>query len=702
MNIQELIPGRICKVMLATLLSAVSYAQPPQAAQQKKELALHGHKRVDNYYWLREGRNPKVKAYLEAENTYLKNTLAPTQDLQNKLFGEISSRIRENDKSVSYKDNGYTYYTRYEASNEYPLYLRKSLAADAKEEVLLDANAMAKGRRYFSLSNFGMKVSPDNKWLALGLDNTGEGTFTILFRNLETGAWLPERIKGTVGDIAWANDSKTIFYSCYDRSYRASKVKKHVIGQGEKDPLMFEEKDRQFDVYVYKSTSGKFVMLRSFSGTSTEYRVLDADKPSSEFSAIQPRTPGLEYSVAHAGGKFYILTNDAAPDFRVMVCPDSLSTKEHWKEVVPVNRNGRIFELEVFRDYLVLQEVVNGIEQIRVVNLKDGSAHYIAFSEEAYSVYFPGAPVSWNYDVNSEWVRFNYSSLVTPDAVYDYNMRTHETKLVRQQAIPDGYQSSGYETKRIYAVAKDGSRIPVTLVYKKGLVLNGENPLLLSAYGAYGGYDTPRFSAARISLLNRGFVYAIAHVRGGEEMGRKWYEDGKQLHKINSFTDFISCAEYLIENKYTNATKLFAQGQSAGGLIMGYAANNYAVLFRGIIMEVPFLDVITTMLGDSYDFPEWGNPKIKAHYDYMLSYSPYDNIKKQAYPAMLVIVGFNDQYWDGAKWVAKVRAHDTGNNPVLLSTDFSSGHDGPSGKFAFYKEVAMEYAFILSLCGITH
>lgn len=701
MNASGSIAGCVYGIMIAVLLSLVSHAQPPQAPQQKKELVLHGHKRVDQYYWLREGGNPKVKAYLEAENAYLKNVLAPTQELQHKLFGEISSRIRENDQSVSYKDNGYTYYTRYEGNNDYPLYLRKGEAGDAKEEVLVDANAMAKGHRYFSLSHFGMKVSPDNKWLALGLDSTGEGTFTIIFRNLETGAWLPERIKGTVGDIAWANDSKTVFYSCYDRSYRASKVKRHVIGKAEKDQLMFEEKDKQFDVYIYKSTSGKFIMLRSFCGTSTEYRVLDADRPSSEFRVVQPRRPGLEYSVCPAAGKFYILTNDNAPDFRVMVSPDSLSTKEHWKEVVPANPKGRMFELEVFRDYLVLQEVVNGIEQIRVVSLKDRSSHEIAFSEEAYSVYFPAAPVSRNSDFNSEWVRFNYSSLVTPDAVYEYNMRTHKKKLIKQQAIPDGYQRSGYETKRLYAAAKDGSRIPVTLVYKKGLVLNGENPLLLSAYGAYGGYDTPRFSAARISLLDRGFVYAIAHVRGGEEMGRKWYEDGKQLNKINSFTDFVSCAEFLVENKYTNAGKLFAQGQSAGGLIMGYAANNHAALFRGIVMEVPFLDVITTMLGDSYDFPEWGNPKMKSHYDYMLSYSPYDNIKKQAYPAMLVLVGFNDQYWDGAKWVAKVRAHDTGNNPVVLSTDFSSGHDGPSGKFAFYKEVAMQYAFILALCGIT-
>lgn len=701
MNTSGSIPGRVCSMVIAALLAAVSYAQPPQALQQKKELTLHGHKRVDNYYWMREGGSSKVKAQLQAENVYLKNSLAATQDLQNKLFGEISSRIRENDKSVSYKDNGYVYYTRYETNNEYPLYLRKGETEGAKEEVLIDANSMAKGHRYFSLSNFGMKVSPDNKWLALGLDSTGEGTFTIVFRNLETGAWLPERIKGTVGDIAWANDSKTVFYSCYDRSYRASRVKKHVVGQAEKDQLMFEEKDKQFDVYVYKSTSGKFIMLRSFCGTSTEYRVLDADKPSSDFRVIQPRTPGLEYSVCHAAGKFYILTNDGAPDFRVMVSPDSLPSKEHWKELVPMNHAGRIFELAAFRDYLVLQEVVNGVEQIRVVSLKDGSDHYIGFGEEAYSVYFPAAPVSWNYDVNSEWVRFNYSSLVTPDAVYEYNMRTHEKKLIKQQFIPGDYLSSDYETKRVYALAKDLSRIPVTLVYKKGLVLNGGNPLLLSAYGAYGGYDTPRFSAARISLLNRGFVYAIAHVRGGEEMGRKWYEEGKQLNKINSFTDFISCAEFLVESKYTNAGKLFAQGQSAGGLIMGYAANNHAALFNGIVMEVPFLDVITTMLGDSYDFPEWGNPKIKSHYDYMLSYSPYDNIKKQAYPAMLVVVGFNDQYWDGAKWVAKVRAHDTGNNPVLLSTDFSSGHDGPSGKFAFYKEVAMEYAFILSRCGIT-
>lgn len=700
LNRFQIIECRYWFILLISFSIAVS-AQFPVAEKIKKELILHDNKRLDNYYWLRNSKDPKVKAYLEYENKFLENYMEPSKTLQTKLVEELKSRGDKTEISVPYFYNGYYYYKRSEQNNQYPIYLRSTNADNNNEEILLNTNELAKGHKHFQISNFGMKISPDNKTLALGIDSTGEGSFITIFKDLRSGKWLSESISNTIGDVTWSNDSKSVFYSCLDNDFRASKVKKHIIGESVlKDKQVYYEKDQSFDIYLYKSKSNKFVFLRTSNGTSSEFRFLNADKPASNFKLFQVRQKNVDYTIYHSSNKFYVLTNYNAPNFRVMEVSDSIPTRDKWKEVIPMNTNGRIFELEVFKNHIAVHQLTEGNEELRVFDLKDFSNHIVKFDEEVYSIFLSSGPLSNNHEYNSEKVRFSYSSLTTPDCLFEYDMSIKKKVSLKQKDI-SGFNSSDFESKRIYVSAKDGSKIPLSLVYKKGVVLNGENPLLLNGYGAYGGYDPTRFSETRISLLNRGFIYAIAHIRGGEEMGSQWYEQGRQLTKTNTFTDFISCAEYLIQNKYSNPQKMFAQGQSAGGLIMGYVANNRPELFKGIIADVPLLDLVTMMLGDSYDFVEWGDPKIKKHYDYMLSYSPYDNIKKQNYPAMLISVGFYDQYWDGAKWVAKTRELNTGTNPILLSTDFNSAHEGPSGKLEVYKKIAQKYAFIMSLCGIS-
>lgn len=706
----------ILQIIFQTLISFFSFSQPknnitqgnnstlpqiaPVAEKIKKEIISNGQKRIDNYYWMNdsENSNPKMVAHLKAENEYLKNILKPTEKLQEKLFKEMSGRIQQTDTTVPLKDNGYYYFTRFESGKEYPVYFRKKDSENSIEEILLNVNEMVVGYKYFHVSNFGLSISPNNKLMAFGYETTGSNGATIKFKNLSTGEFLKDEIPKTTGDPVWANDNKTIFYSIPNESSRSFEVKKHLLGENPKnDKVVFHEKDENFDIYVYKSKSKKYIFIRSLSKETKEFLLLNADNPSDNFKIFQSREKGLDYSIEHYGNKFYILTNYLSKKFRVMESPENKTEKENWKEVVPQKNDASIFSMEVFKDYLALEELKNGLTQINIVDLKNLSSHYINFEEEVYTSHVKNVHLTINFDFESEWLRYNYSSFTTPNSVLEYNMRTHEKKILKQEKISEGFEKTTYESKRIYAIANNNKKIPVSLVYKKGMFLNGENPLLLNSYGAYGSFDDLGFSSDIISLLDRGFIFAIAHVRGGEEQGREWYEEGRLLNKKNTFTDFISCAEFLIKEKYTNPQKLFVQGGSMGGLLMGAVVNMRPELFKGVIANVPTMDILTNLLEDSLDHEELGNPNNKNFYDYILSYSPYDNIESKKYPSILLTTGIDDEYRSAAKFAAKIRELKTDDNPILLYINMSAGHDGASGRFEAMKETAMEYAFLLQL-----
>ncbi|WP_276499223.1 S9 family peptidase [Pontibacter litorisediminis] len=675
--------------------------QPPVAKKVPKELTMHGDTRVDNYYWLNERENPEVISYLEAENAYTKQMLAQTEDLQEQLYGEIVGRIKQTDESVPYKDNGYWYFVRYEEGKEYPIYARKKGTMEAQEQVMLNANERAEGQSYYNATGLG--VSPNNQLLAFGEDTVSRRKYTIRFKNLQTGELLADAIPNTTGGAVWANDNKTVYYSVKDPALRSFKIFKHTLGTpASQDQEVFHEADETFSTYVFKTKSDKYIMIGSHSTMAQEYRFLDANNPNGKFKVIQPRERGLEYSVDHFGDNFYIVTNkDGATNFKLMQTPVSKPGKENWKELLPHREDVLLEGIEIFKDYLALQERKNGLTQIRVRSWKDPkNDYYINFDEEAYTAYIGNNP-----DFDSKELRFGYTSLTTPYSTYDYNMQTKERELLKRDEVVGDFDPNNYEAKRLYATADDGTKIPISLVYRKGVALNGDNPTLLYAYGSYGNSMNPGFSSVRLSLLDRGFVYAIAHIRGGQEMGRQWYENGKLLKKKNTFTDFIDASEYLIEQKYTNPDKLFAMGGSAGGLLMGAVVNMRPELYKGVIAAVPFVDVVTTMLDTSIplttgEFDEWGNPANKEYYDYMLSYSPYDNVEAKAYPNMLVTTGLHDsqvQYWEPAKWVAKLREMKTDDNMLLLHTNMEAGHGGASGRFQRYKETALQYAFLLNL-----
>ncbi|WP_242926974.1 S9 family peptidase [Pontibacter vulgaris] len=677
--------------------------KPPVAKKVAKELSMHGDTRIDNYYWLNQREDPEVIAYLNAENAYTKQMLANTEDLQKKLFDEIVGRIKQTDESVPYKKDGYYYYTRFETGKEYPIYARKKGSLDAKEEIMVNANERAEGLSYYAAA--GMNVSKNNRLLAFGEDTVSRRKYTIRFKDLSTGQLLKDEIPNTTGSAVWANDNKTVFYTMKDPALRSFKIFRHTLGTPTaQDKEIFHEADETFSTFVYKTKSDKYIIIGSGSTLSNEYRYLDASNPNGTFKVIQPRERGLEYSVDHFGNNFYIVTNkDKATNFKLMQTPVTKTGKANWKEVIPHRPDVLLEGIEIFKDYLVLQERKNGLTQIRVTKWNDPKAdHYINFGEEAYTAF-----VGMNPDFDSHTLRYEYSSLTTPSTTYDYNMQTKQQKLMKRQEVVGDFNPENYEAKRIYATAKDGTKIPVSLVYRKGLQLNGNNPTLLYAYGSYGISTNPGFSSVRLSLLDRGFVYAIAHIRGGQDLGRQWYEDGKLLKKKNTFTDFIDAGEYLVQQKYTNPDKLFAQGGSAGGLLMGAVVNMRPDLFKGVLAAVPFVDVVTTMLDTSIplttgEFDEWGNPANKEYYDYMKSYSPYDNVEKKDYPNMLVTTGLHDsqvQYWEPAKWVAKLREMKTDNNMLLLHTNMEAGHGGASGRFERYKETALQYAFMLNLLG---
>ncbi len=679
--------------------------EAPVAAKKPQELTKHGHTRIDNYYWLRERENPEVIAYLEAENAYRESVMKGTEQFQQELFDEIVGRIKQDDESVPYKENGYFYYTRYEEGKEYPIFCRKKESLEAAEEVLADVNEMAEGYGYYQVG--GLSVSPDNRYMAIGIDTLSRRKYTIYIKDLQTGEMLEDQIPLTTGGSSWASDSRTLFYTQKDdETLRSKAVFRHVRGEDASgDVLVYEETDETFSTVVYKTKSKKYLVIGSFSTLTTEFRVLSADNPEGAFKVIQPRERGLEYNISHFGDHFYIITNLEAINFRLMKTPVDRTGKENWEEVIAHREDIFLEGLEIFKDYLVLEERKEGLIGLRVIPWDGSTEHYLDMGEEVYS-----ASVSVNPEFDSQLLRYRYSSLTTPNSVYDYHMETREKTLLKQdEVLGGGFNPANYEAKRIYASADDGKKIPMSIVYRKDMERDGSNPTLLYGYGSYGHTMDPGFRSYRLSLLDRGFIFAIAHVRGSQVYGRPWYEDGKLLKKINTFTDFNDCAEYLIKENYTSPAHLYAMGGSAGGLLMGAVINMQPELYHGVIAAVPFVDVVTTMLDEDIplttgEYDEWGNPNEKAYYEYMLSYSPYDQVEAKAYPNMLVTTGLHDsqvQYWEPAKWVAKLREMKTDNNQLLMYCNMETGHGGASGRFEQFRETAMEYAFLFSLEGIT-
>ncbi|MEZ4744605.1 MAG: S9 family peptidase [Calditrichia bacterium] len=672
---------------------------PPDVEKKPEKLTANGDTRIDNYYWLNQRENPQVIEYLVAENNYTDVVLAHTKTLQNTLFDEMVGRIKQDDQSVPYQYNGYYYYNRYETGKEYPVYARKKGSLDAAEEILLDVNEMAEGHDYYQLT--GLEVSPDNQLIAFGVDTVSRRQYTLHIKNLATGEILADRVPNTTGTSTWANDNRTLFYATKDSTLRPYKIMRHTLGSDPaSDVEVFHEADNTYDCYVYKSKSEQYIFIASSSTLSSEFRFLDATNPNGEFKIIQPRERDHEYEVFNYQDKFYILTNLNAKNFRLMETSVRNTGKENWTEVIPHRDDILLETIEVFNNYLVLRERKNGLRQLRIINQRDKSDHYLDFGEPAYSIYS-----DINLDFDTDLLRYKYTSLTTPMSNYEYNMKTREKNLLKQDEVLGGFDPANYVTERLEATARDGVKVPLSIVYRKGVEKNGENPLLLYGYGSYGISMDATFRSDRLSLLDRGFVFAIAHIRGGQEMGRSWYEDGKLLKKKNTFSDFIDCGEFLIEQKYTNREKIFALGGSAGGLLIGAVVNMRPDLFKGVIAAVPFVDVITTMLDESIplttgEFDEWGNPKDPVYYEYMKSYSPYDNVEAKDYPAMLVTTGLHDsqvQYFEPAKWVAKLRDLKTDDNPLLMHTQMEAGHSGASGRFEKYRTVALEYAFLIDL-----
>lgn len=676
--------------------------QPPVAKIIPKTLEKHGDKRIDNYYWLNERENPEVIDYLNKENEYYKKSTAHTKPLQDDLFTEMKSRIKEDDSSVPYFYNGYYYITRYETGKDYPIYSRKKGTLEAQEEILFDCNEMAKGHSYFSLG--GLNISEDNKWAAFGVDLVSRRQYTIQIKNLETGEILPVKLENTTGGSTWAGDNKTLFYTRNDlQTLRSDKIYKHTLGtEATADVVVFHEKDDTFGTFVYKEKSKKYLVIGSSSTLTSEYQILEAKNPNGAFRIFQKRTRGLEYSISHFGDSFYIVTNkDKATNFKLMKTPETATSADNWKDLIGHRKDVLLEGIEIFKDYLVVEERSNGLNRIQIRPWNGRGEYYLPFSSETYTAY-----TTTNVDFDTEILRYGYQSLATPSSIIDFNMRTQEKKVLKEQQVLGGkFDKNNYIEERVWANATDGTKVPISIVYRKGIQKDGKNPLLLYAYGSYGATMDPYFSSTRLSLLDRGFIYAIAHIRGGEDLGREWYENGKLLKKKNTFTDFIDCSKFVIAQKYTSAAHLYAEGGSAGGLLMGAIVNIAPELYNGVIAQVPFVDVITTMLDDTIplttgEYDEWGNPNEKKYYDYMLSYSPYDQVKAQAYPNMYVSTGLHDsqvQYFEPAKWVAKLRVMKTNDKQLFLDTNMDAGHGGASGRFEALKELAKEFAFLLDL-----
>ena len=677
----------------------------PAAKKIPKELKIHDDVRIDNYYWLNDREKPEVIDYLNAENEYYDTLTAHTKKFQKDLFEEMKSRIKEDDASVPYKKKGYFYITRYETGKQYQIHTRKKGNLKAEEEIIFNVNEMAEGHEYYALT--GLNVSNNNKLVAFAVDTISRRLYDLQFKNLESGKIYPEVIKNTTGNCAWANDNKTVFYTRKDPvTLRSDKIYRHILGTDiADDALIYEEKDDTFGTYVYKTKSDKYIIIGSYNSISNEYRFLDADKPGGKFKIIQPRERDLEYSVAHYENNFYILTNkDGAKNFKLMTTPVNKSEKENWTDVIPHRDDTLLEDVSIFKNYLVLEERNDGLNKIRIKRWDDGADYYLQFDEETYS-----AGVYNNPEFDTKTLRYSYNSFTTPNSVIDFDMEDKSRELMKEQEVLGGnFDKNNYKSERIWAKARDGRKVAISLVYRKDIDLNSATPLLLYAYGSYGHTVEDRFSSIRLSLLDRGFVYATAHIRGSEYLGRSWYEEGKMFQKKNTFTDFNDCAKHLINNNYTSRKHLYAEGGSAGGLLMGAIVNMDADLYNGIIAAVPFVDVVTTMLDESIplttgEFDEWGNPKNKTSYDYMISYSPYDNVIEKKYPNMLVTTGLNDsqvQYFEPAKWVAKLRELKTDDNILFLHTNMETGHGGASGRFDALKEIARDYTFLFDLEGI--
>lgn len=678
--------------------------QAPIAKKIEKKLEKHGDIRIDNYYWLNERENPEVISYLEEENKYTEFVLKPTEELQAKLFEEMKSRIKEDDSSVPYKLNGYWYLTEYQKGKEYPIHKRRKDSLDNADEILFDVNPMAEGHAYYKLG--GLSVSPNNEMCSFGVDNISRRIYTIQIKDLTTGEILADKIENTTGGSVWAADNKTLFYTRKDETLRAYQIWKHKLGTSQKeDVLVFEETDDTFSVYVYKSKSRDFIIIGTSSTVSDEYRFIPANEPDAEFKIFQERERDLEYSIEHFGNEFYIQTNkDNAFNFKLMKTPVDQTGQENWVEVIPHREETFIEGFEIFKNYLVIEERTNGLMQMNIKAWDGSDDYYLPFNEETYT-----AGVGTNPDFDTDILRYGYTSLTTPTSVIDFNMKDKTFEVKKEQEVLGDFDKDNYVSERIWAEARDGEKVAISLVHHKDTKLSADTPLLLYAYGSYGYTIEPNFSSVRLSLLDRGFVYAIAHIRGGQYLGREWYEDGKMLDKKNTFFDYIDCAKYLIEKGYTSTPHLYGMGGSAGGLLMGAVINYEPTLFNGIVAQVPFVDVVTTMLDDTIplttgEYDEWGNPNEEEYYQYMKEYSPYDNVEAKAYPNMYVSTGLHDsqvQYWEPAKWVAKLRELKTDNNILLLDTNMDTGHGGASGRFESLKEDAKEDAFIFMLEGIT-
>ena len=702
-------------LILTLILSAcMQKSTIPKATKKPYEMTEHGNTRIDNYYWMRltddqksakkyDNQTTEVVEYIEDENSYLESNLSHTKNFQNDLFEEIVGRIEKDDESVPYFDNGYFYYSRYESGKEYAIHCRKKGSLDGQEEILLDENILAAGFDYFAIG--GRRVSPDNKWLAYGVDTLSRRIYEIHFKNLETGEVLETTIPNSSYGVAWANDNKTVFYTSKNEiTLLGEKIWRHKMGsKSSNDKLIYFEKDDTFYTGVYRSKSGKFIIIYHQSTLVSDYQILNADSPDGSFKKFTKRGTEHEYSIDHYNDKFYIITNWKAKNNRLMETPDKRTSMSNWKEVISHRDDVHLLGMEIFKNHLVLNERKNGLRGLRVIHQKSGKDEYLDFGEETYT-----ASISVNEEFDTNILRYSYTSMVTPRSTYDYNMDSGTFDLMKEQKVVGGYDKSLYHSERIYAIGRDGNKVPISMVYKKDMKKDAQQNLLLYAYGSYGSTRDPFFSSTRLSLLDRGFIYAIAHVRGGQIYGRQSYDDGKMLNKKNTFYDFIDAAKYLVEKKYTDSQHLFAEGGSAGGLLIGAVVNMEPELWKGAIAAVPFVDVITTMLDASIpltsgEWDEWGNPKEKKYYDYMLSYSPYDQITNRNYPNLLVTSGFFDsqvQYWEPLKYVAKLRDNWQGENKLYLHMNMDAGHGGKSGRFRRYREVALEYAFMFDLAGV--
>jgi len=675
---------------------------PPVALKIPKKLEIHNDVRVDNYYWMNNREDEKVIAYLNEENNYYSELTKHTKGFQGVLFEEMKGRIKEDDASVPYKLNGYWYGTRFEKGKEYPIYSRRKGEETADEEIMFNCNELAVGYEYFKLG--GLSISPNNQLAAFAVDTVSRREYTLQVKNLKTGEVYSDKIDTTTGRSVWADDNKTFFYTKKDPvTLRSDKIYRHVLGTpANTDVLVYHEEDETFNAFVYKTKSKKYIVIGASSTLTSEYRFIKADAPESEFKVFSKRQRGLEYGIAHYRDKFYILTNkDKALNFKLMICNETETSSDKWEEFIPHREDVLLEDIDIFKDYYVLSERENGLNKLKIVRWDNTSEYFLPFDNETYTAY-----VGTNPDFETNTLRYGYNSLTTPSSVIDFDMDTKAKIVKKEQEVLGGkFNKKNYKSERLWATARDGVKVPISLVYHKDTKLDGTSPLLQYAYGSYGSTIDPYFSTVRLSLLDRGFIYAISHVRGGEYLGRKWYEDGKLLKKKNTFTDFIDCSKFLIDSKYTSTQHLYASGGSAGGLLMGAILNMAPGLYNGVIASVPFVDVVTTMLDDTIplttgEYDEWGNPNNKEYYEYMKTYSPYDNVANQEYPNILVTTGLHDsqvQYWEPAKWVAKLREYRTNENLLLFDINMDAGHGGASGRFESLKEVAKDYAFLLDL-----